>query len=114
MGLTTYICENFRPPIITNAPEGYIELMQKCWHSDPNKRPTASDLFNIFNDGGKLYYLKGNFYKCVRRAWIFSNNTYTRFPFQANTHGLPESAVDRCVLGFLNSYLNNKKYFLYQ
>ncbi|CAI2198008.1 3561_t:CDS:1, partial [Funneliformis geosporum] len=27
------------PPIVTNAPEGYIELMQQCWDSDPNKRP---------------------------------------------------------------------------
>ncbi len=24
------ICDGFRPPIVTNAPEGYIELMQKC------------------------------------------------------------------------------------
>ena len=38
------ICRNFRPPIIKNAPKGYIELMQKCWDSDPNKMPTA---FNI-------------------------------------------------------------------
>ncbi|CAI2186588.1 2407_t:CDS:2, partial [Funneliformis geosporum] len=32
------ICDGIRPPIITNAPEGYIELMQNCWDSDPNKR----------------------------------------------------------------------------
>jgi len=35
------ICDGLRPPIVTNAPKGYIELMQKCWHSDPNKRPTS-------------------------------------------------------------------------
>ena len=38
------ICDGLRPPIVTNAPEGYIELMQECWHSDPNKRPTATEL----------------------------------------------------------------------
>src|ERR1043166_8081732 len=38
------ICDGFRPPIVTNAPVGYIELMQECWHSDPEKRPTASNL----------------------------------------------------------------------
>src|SRR5436190_6646351 len=38
------ICDGFRPPIATNAPKGYIELMQGCWHSDPNKRPTANNL----------------------------------------------------------------------
>ncbi|CAI2178866.1 19462_t:CDS:2 [Funneliformis geosporum] len=41
------ICDNIRPPIVTNAPEGYIELMEKCWHSDPNKRPTANYLKEV-------------------------------------------------------------------
>ncbi|CAI2180270.1 16853_t:CDS:2 [Funneliformis geosporum] len=35
------ICDGIRPPIITNAPEGYIKLMEKCWHPDPNKRPAT-------------------------------------------------------------------------
>ncbi|GBC24781.2 kinase-like domain-containing protein [Rhizophagus irregularis DAOM 181602=DAOM 197198] len=47
INLIIEICNGFRPPIVTNAPEGYIELMQNCWHSDPNKRPTASDIFKI-------------------------------------------------------------------
>ncbi|PKC61254.1 kinase-like protein [Rhizophagus irregularis] len=38
------ICDGVRPPIVTNAPEGYVELMQKCWHPDPNKRPPVTDL----------------------------------------------------------------------
>jgi len=45
------ICKNFRPPIIKNTPKGYVELMQECWDSDPNKRPTTFNilkrLFNI-------------------------------------------------------------------
>ncbi|PKY28281.1 hypothetical protein RhiirB3_30893 [Rhizophagus irregularis] len=41
------ICDGLRPPIVTNAPEGYVELMQKCWHYDPNKRPTAHELETI-------------------------------------------------------------------
>src|SRR5688500_4180200 len=32
--LNIKICRNFRPPIIKNAPKGYIELMQECWDSD--------------------------------------------------------------------------------
>ncbi|RIA91182.1 kinase-like domain-containing protein [Glomus cerebriforme] len=40
------ICDGLRPPIITNAPEGYIDLMKKCWHSDSDKRPTAFDIFH--------------------------------------------------------------------
>ncbi|RGB32575.1 hypothetical protein C1646_816596 [Rhizophagus diaphanus] len=38
------ICDGLRPPIVTNAPEGYIELMKECWNSDPNKRPKATVL----------------------------------------------------------------------
>ena len=38
------ICDDLRPPIVTNAPKGYIELMKECWHSDPDKRPTANIL----------------------------------------------------------------------
>src|SRR5438034_2861049 len=44
------ICDGLRPPIVTNAPEGYIELMKECWHFDPTKRPTATDI------RGKLHY----------------------------------------------------------
>ena len=47
------ICKDFRPPIIENTPKGYIELMQECWDSNPNKRPTTfyilEKLFNIMS-----------------------------------------------------------------
>jgi serine/threonine protein kinase len=46
------ICDGLRPPIVTNAPEGYIELMKECWHSDPGKRPTAR---NLVNEIWKMY-----------------------------------------------------------
>ena len=50
------ICDNLRPPITTNAPEGYIKLMRKCWRSDPNKRPTAS-------------YIRGKIYNIYEKEW---------------------------------------------
>ncbi|GES90017.1 kinase-like domain-containing protein [Rhizophagus clarus] len=40
------ICDGLRPPIVTNAPKGYIELMKECWHEDPNKRPVAIDIYD--------------------------------------------------------------------
>src|SRR6266498_3979989 len=43
------ICDGLRPPIVTNAPDGYIKLMQKCWDSDPNKRPTATNIKGILD-----------------------------------------------------------------
>ncbi|RIA85059.1 kinase-like domain-containing protein [Glomus cerebriforme] len=38
------ICDGLRPPIVTNAPKGYIKLMKECCHSDPNKRPTVINI----------------------------------------------------------------------
>ncbi|EXX56136.1 Mkk2p [Rhizophagus irregularis DAOM 197198w] len=40
------IFDGLRPPIVTNAPNGYIELMKECWHSDPEKRPHATDIYD--------------------------------------------------------------------
>ncbi|GBC24623.1 uncharacterized protein OCT59_009234 [Rhizophagus irregularis] len=51
------ICDGLRPPIITNAPEGYIKLMKKCWNSDPTKRPTARSLHS------KIYAVLGKEWK---------------------------------------------------
>ncbi|RIA86103.1 kinase-like domain-containing protein, partial [Glomus cerebriforme] len=42
--LNLNICEGERPEIIENTPKCYIELMKKCWNSDPFKRPTIMDL----------------------------------------------------------------------
>jgi hypothetical protein len=48
------IVDGLRPPIVTNAPEGYIELMEECWNPDPNKRPTAKDISE------KIYKMDSN------------------------------------------------------
>jgi len=52
--LTIKICNKFRPPIINSTPKGYNELMQKCWDSDPNKRPTASYIYEILSNIKKV------------------------------------------------------------
>ncbi|POG81465.1 kinase-like domain-containing protein [Rhizophagus irregularis DAOM 181602=DAOM 197198] len=44
------IFDGLRPPIVTNAPNGYIELMKECWHSDPKRRPLATDIFDRVNE----------------------------------------------------------------
>ncbi|GBC24619.2 kinase-like domain-containing protein [Rhizophagus irregularis DAOM 181602=DAOM 197198] len=42
--LINKLCDGFRPPILINAPKGYIELMQECLHFDPCKRPPTFDI----------------------------------------------------------------------
>ncbi len=40
-----------------------------------------------------------------RRAYIFSKNIYTEYPFQANTYGLPKEVVKECLMGFIEAFL---------
>jgi serine/threonine protein kinase len=48
--LTLSICEGERPEIIENTPKCYIDLMKKCWDSDPSNRPTIMMLENIISE----------------------------------------------------------------
>ena len=50
-----------------------------------------------------LDLLKGNLAEHQRRAWIYSHGVHTRYPFQANTRGLPADVVADCVAGFLET-----------
>jgi len=50
-----------------------------------------------------LGLLKDNVAVLERRAWIYSQGAYTRYPFQANTRGLPPATVLECAAGFLET-----------
>jgi len=50
-----------------------------------------------------LDLLKDNLASHERKAWIYSQGAYTRYPFQANTKGLPPATVAECVAGFLET-----------
>lgn len=45
-----------------------------------------------------------------RNAWIVSHGAWTRYPFQANTYGLPIPIVKDCLLGFIeNEFVDREK-----
>jgi len=44
-----------------------------------------------------------------RRSVIWSNGVYTRYPFQANTFGLPAQVAYDCVQGFLSAHFAQGK-----
>src|SRR5204862_310353 len=51
--LAINICNGIRPEINeSEAPKCYIDLMKKCWHSNPNNRPKATELHELF----RLFY----------------------------------------------------------
>ena len=57
----------------------------------------------------KLYsdLLADNRIELHRDAWIFSKEVFTRYPFQANTFGLPSDVIEECLLGFIKAQCNN-------
>ncbi|GBC19878.2 kinase-like domain-containing protein [Rhizophagus irregularis DAOM 181602=DAOM 197198] len=54
------ICDGLRPPIITNAPDGYTDLMKECWHSDPEKRPTTVEVLKRVGEIKEIEGRKSN------------------------------------------------------
>lgn len=51
--------------------------------------------------------LNGNLISHQRNSWIFSKGVYTRYPFQANTYGLPSSVVKECLMGLVEARGSN-------
>ena len=44
-----------------------------------------------------------------RRSLIWSHGTYTRYPFQANTFGLPPEVAYECLMGFVQAHFAKDK-----
>lgn len=76
--------------------------------------------FFIFDHAGHIFFSKdmyannlfadllpGNHHFQERNSWIFSQDVYTRYPFQSNLFGLPQKTIDECIQG-LKAALENK------
>ncbi len=47
----------------------------------------------------------GDDYEVIqRRSVVFSHGVFTRYPFQANTYGLPPAVAYECLIGFLEAH----------
>ncbi|RIA99929.1 hypothetical protein C2G38_1443002, partial [Gigaspora rosea] len=42
------VYNGLRPHISKNTARCYADLMRKCWHTEPDKRPTAAEICDIF------------------------------------------------------------------
>jgi protoporphyrinogen oxidase len=49
--------------------------------------------------------LNGNLAPHKRNSWIYSNDIFTRYPFQANFYGLPKPIVKDCLVGLIKARL---------
>ncbi len=52
--------------------------------------------------------LPGLFVPHNRNSWVFSHNVFTKYPFQANTYGLPSGVVKKCILGMFDTVSKKK------
>ncbi|RIB06989.1 kinase-like domain-containing protein [Gigaspora rosea] len=44
------VCKGYRPHIYENTAMCYSDLMMKCWNIEPEKRPTAKEIVDIFEE----------------------------------------------------------------
>ena len=56
-----------------------------------------------------LGWIRGGTVEIQRRSMIWSNGTYTRYPFQANTFGLPPAVAYECLRGFIEAHFAREK-----
>lgn len=56
-----------------------------------------------------LELLGGDCRDIARRSVVWSNGVYTRYPFQANTFGLPPEVAYECVMGFVQAHFADRK-----
>jgi protoporphyrinogen oxidase len=83
----------------TDAREGY--RFDKTGHwlhlRDPEIRRLVDEL------------LPGQMVSIARKARIFSHGVLTRYPFQANLHGLPPEVIKECLLGVIDAKLQGAR-----
>ncbi|NUQ77757.1 MAG: FAD-dependent oxidoreductase [Polyangiaceae bacterium] len=56
-----------------------------------------------------LEWIGGDHLEIDRRSMIWSNGVYTRYPFQANTFGLPPAVAYECLHGFIKAHFAKEK-----
>ena len=57
----------------------------------------AKELFNLFL-GDNIHYQQ-------REAWIYSKETFTPYPYQGNTFGLPDDVIKATIVGAAEAFL---------
>jgi protoporphyrinogen oxidase len=50
-----------------------------------------------------------NLHAIYRRSFIYSQNTYTQYPYQINLQGLPTTTIAECIQGFIERKQSNKQ-----
>ncbi|CAG8508531.1 5192_t:CDS:2 [Acaulospora morrowiae] len=80
-----YIRDGWRPGIMENAPESYVELMWRCWESDPKKRPNINEISTTLT-----------FMKDVELVRLYANESYMwEFPHDSDGNENNNERLDK-------------------
>lgn len=50
MDISLHVLEGKRPPVPTNCPHEFEELMTSCWDGKPSKRPSMAEVVQTLDD----------------------------------------------------------------
>ncbi|RHZ60907.1 hypothetical protein Glove_350g157 [Diversispora epigaea] len=67
------ICKGIRPEIVKGTPEIYVNLMKSCWQSDPSKRPTSGEMYDIIFKWD-IYDENSEIHEIFKKAEEMENN----------------------------------------
>ncbi|MDO8602979.1 MAG: FAD-dependent oxidoreductase [Candidatus Omnitrophota bacterium] len=94
--------------------KGYA-LFEKDGEIGGMARSVHKDGYTFDYDGHLLHFrneytfnlvselLNGNLAPHKRNSWVYSKGIFTRYPFQANFYGLPNSVVKDCLMGLIKA-----------
>ncbi len=85
---------------VTEERDGFLFDQTGHWLHMKDER-TKKLVFSLFSEEELV--------SIVRDTYVFSHGVFTRYPFQANTFGLPTDIVKECVVGFAKAWKNDDK-----
>ncbi|POG66880.1 kinase-like domain-containing protein [Rhizophagus irregularis DAOM 181602=DAOM 197198] len=83
------ICEGKRPVIVKNTPKCFIDLMEKCWDSNPSNRPTITMLEHIISEWNR----------CINKYYEINSDGNYQYRFSNTNYNQLESDI----LGFVEA-----------
>ena len=107
--LALEICNGLRPEFGKGTPDIYKKLVYRCMDANPNQRPTANELYNVFQGN-----LNGCSFEEADKEIPNISASYEKDPDAVYTsrvftfNNLPKPVNSSIITSYLNEEENNK------
>ncbi|CAB4435051.1 unnamed protein product [Rhizophagus irregularis] len=94
------VCKGKHPKIMKNTPKCFIDLMEKCWDSDPSNRPDITKLENIISEWVRCIddFYKENRYKYSVPIDIKNQLRYDMLEFVEANKSLEQKQANTSII----------------